>query len=161
MRTLLCIIDCTTHRASNAWHLLNALDLLSLTSHAAEDLVKKKIRDHQDFEWLKQCRFYWREDRQTVVISICDVDFDYSFEYLGEPLCQTQKMHPRPCACPLSVNWHLPSSASCTRPSQTGVLLALEGACSDPANVSPLPGCQCIHLGHSLKPGVQVSRSGW
>ncbi|KAK9794950.1 hypothetical protein WJX73_010224 [Symbiochloris irregularis] len=50
---------------------------------STEDLVKKKIRDPTDFEWLKQCRFYWREDRDTVVISICDVDFDYSFEYLG------------------------------------------------------------------------------
>ena len=57
---------------------------------AAEDLVRKKIRDHTDFEWLKQCRFYWREDRQTVVISICDVDFDYSFEYLGA--------HPEECS---------------------------------------------------------------
>ena len=56
---------------------------LSCLMPDAEDLVRKKIRDHTDFEWLKQCRFYWREDRQTVVISICDVDFDYSFEYLG------------------------------------------------------------------------------
>lgn len=49
----------------------------------AEDLVRKKIRDPTDFEWLKQCRFYWRDDRDTVIISICDVDFEYSFEYLG------------------------------------------------------------------------------
>ncbi len=49
----------------------------------AEDLVRKKIRDPTDFEWLKQCRFYWRNDRDTVIISICDVDFEYSFEYLG------------------------------------------------------------------------------
>lgn len=50
---------------------------------STEDLLKKKIRDPSDFEWLKQARFYWREDRQTVIISICDVDFQYSFEYLG------------------------------------------------------------------------------
>jgi dynein heavy chain, axonemal len=30
-----------------------------------------------------QARFYWRDDRNTVIISICDVDFQYSFEYLG------------------------------------------------------------------------------
>ncbi len=52
----------------------------------AEELVKKKIRDPTDFEWLKQCRFYWRDDRDTVIITICDVDFEYSFEYLGAPL---------------------------------------------------------------------------
>ena len=50
---------------------------------STEDLVKKKIKDPTDFEWLKQARFYWREDRNTVIISICDVDFQYSFEYLG------------------------------------------------------------------------------
>ncbi|KAI3432720.1 hypothetical protein D9Q98_004263 [Chlorella vulgaris] len=50
---------------------------------ASEDLVRKKVRDPGDFEWLKQCRFGWREERDTVVISICDVDFEYSYEYLG------------------------------------------------------------------------------
>jgi dynein heavy chain, axonemal len=50
---------------------------------STEDLLKKKVKDPTDFEWLKQARFYWREDRNTVIISICDVDFQYSFEYLG------------------------------------------------------------------------------
>ena len=49
----------------------------------SEDLVKKKIKDPADFEWLKQARFYWRTEQDTVIISICDVDFEYSYEYLG------------------------------------------------------------------------------
>lgn len=51
---------------------------------ATEDLARKKVRDPGDFEWLKQARFYWREDRDTALTSICDVDFEYSYEYLGE-----------------------------------------------------------------------------
>ena len=46
--------------------------------------MRKKVKDPSDFEWLKQCRFYWRENKNTVIISICDVDFEYSFEYLGK-----------------------------------------------------------------------------
>ena len=42
-----------------------------------------QIRDPTDFEWLKQVRFYWRDERDTTIISICDVDFEYSYEYLG------------------------------------------------------------------------------
>ena len=41
------------------------------------------MRDPSDFEWMKQCRFYWRDELNTVIISICDVDFEYSYEYLG------------------------------------------------------------------------------
>lgn len=62
--------------------------------------MRKKIKDPADFEWLKQCRFYWREDKQTVIISICDVDFEYSFEYLGEREPSRHAL-PRPAlACP-------------------------------------------------------------
>ena len=44
---------------------------------------RKRVRDPGDFEWMKQCRFYWRDALNTVIISICDVDFEYSYEYLG------------------------------------------------------------------------------
>lgn len=47
--------------------------------------MRKKIKDPSDFEWQKQARFYWLEERVLAQISICDVDFEYSFEYLGEP----------------------------------------------------------------------------
>ncbi|KAG2510575.1 hypothetical protein BBO99_00008735 [Phytophthora kernoviae] len=53
---------------------------------------EKKLSDANDFEWLKQARFYWRVNSQggfdsvgpdACLISICDVDFKYAFEYLG------------------------------------------------------------------------------
>ena len=50
----------------------------------------KKISDANDFEWLKQARFYWRPNAQdecdpdgACVVSITDVDFNYQYEYLG------------------------------------------------------------------------------
>lgn len=51
---------------------------------------QKKISDPNDFEWLKQARFYWRPGNSdefnadgACVISITDVDFNYQYEYLG------------------------------------------------------------------------------
>lgn len=50
---------------------------------------ERKIHGSSDFEWLKQARFYWRPGEDdahgagSCVISICDVDFKYRFEYLG------------------------------------------------------------------------------
>ncbi|CCI47848.1 unnamed protein product [Albugo candida] len=51
---------------------------------------QKKISDANDFEWLKQARFYWRPGNGdecnpdgACVISITDVDFNYQYEYLG------------------------------------------------------------------------------
>lgn len=50
----------------------------------------KKIQDPNDFEWLKQARFYWKSSATdevssdgACVISITDADFNYQFEYLG------------------------------------------------------------------------------
>lgn len=44
---------------------------------------EQKVRDENDFEWLKQTRIYWKTETDQAVISIADNDFVYSYEYLG------------------------------------------------------------------------------
>lgn len=60
---------------------------------AIRDGVKgQKHKDgSQDFDWLKNTRIYWKHDEEHVNIQITDVDFNYSYEFLGakERLCIT------------------------------------------------------------------------
>ena len=50
---------------------------------------ERKLKDASDFDWLKQTRFTWQVNNADVhgegacVISICDVDYKYNYEYLG------------------------------------------------------------------------------
>ena len=62
------------------------------------DLAKAKTKQLDDFDWAKQCRFYWRGEIEDdapgeggVVISCTDVDFQCCYEYCGvkERLCIT------------------------------------------------------------------------
>ncbi|CAL6078446.1 Outer-arm_dynein gamma [Hexamita inflata] len=45
--------------------------------------VDKNVKSVNDFDWLKQTRFYWNTDLDTCKIQITDIDFTYQYEYLG------------------------------------------------------------------------------
>ncbi|KAJ3166591.1 Dynein heavy chain 5, axonemal [Geranomyces variabilis] len=48
-----------------------------------EKLFKSHVKSAEDFEWLKQARFYWQETKDCCVASITNFDFKYQCEYLG------------------------------------------------------------------------------
>ncbi|KAI9015067.1 dynein heavy chain and region D6 of dynein motor-domain-containing protein [Gaertneriomyces semiglobifer] len=48
-----------------------------------EKLYKAHVKSVDDFEWLKQARFYWQETKDCCVVSITNFDFRYQCEYLG------------------------------------------------------------------------------
>ncbi|KAJ3055739.1 Dynein heavy chain 5, axonemal [Rhizophlyctis rosea] len=48
-----------------------------------EKLYKSHVKSPEDFEWLKQARFYWHETKDCCVVSITNFEFRYQCEYLG------------------------------------------------------------------------------
>ncbi|CAE8729611.1 unnamed protein product, partial [Polarella glacialis] len=58
-------------------------DLFQEVWKKTRDTSKDRVKDENDFEWLKQTRLYWKSENDHALISVADVDFVYSYEYLG------------------------------------------------------------------------------
>ncbi|XP_018342058.1 PREDICTED: dynein heavy chain 8, axonemal [Trachymyrmex septentrionalis] len=85
--------DRTIMKRTNQWflNLLNSLieiTIKDLTKYARikdifDELCRLRIRSIQDFEWSKQCRFYYDAETENVPIKITNVDLIYQNEFLG------------------------------------------------------------------------------
>jgi len=70
--------------------------LIIINVHAREvvrDMMKKDVKNKNDFEWQKNLKFYWekdinvqtQEERMEIVIKQTNSRFIYGYEYLGNP----------------------------------------------------------------------------
>ena len=59
--------------------------------HLYSKLVQKNLKETSNFYWQQHTRVYWKDSKDSLVISITDVDFSYCYEFLGakERLCIT------------------------------------------------------------------------
>lgn len=62
-------------------------------------LIQQKVENAQAFTWLSQLRHRWAEDVKHCFANICDAQFKYSYEYLGNT--------PRLVITPLTDRWVL------------------------------------------------------
>lgn len=56
-----------------------------------EDAKQHRIKDANDFDWTRNTRCSWRTEDGHVQVAVTDVNFTYSYEFLGakERLCIT------------------------------------------------------------------------
>ncbi|XP_032239531.2 dynein axonemal heavy chain 6 isoform X3 [Nematostella vectensis] len=60
--------------------------LLTLEVHGREVLdlmISNHVASQEDFDWIRQLRYEWRDDQNACVVCHCDAVFDYGYEYLG------------------------------------------------------------------------------
>lgn len=80
------LIDFTTISSLTKLQRKNIETLITIHIHQVEifqHLCQKRIKSITHFDWLKQTRFYWNPEENTVPIRITDINFKYCNEYIG------------------------------------------------------------------------------
>ncbi|XP_053327234.1 dynein axonemal heavy chain 11-like [Spea bombifrons] len=83
-------------------------------------LIAHKVSNGQAFAWLSQLRHRWDEKLKECLVNICDAQFKYSYEYLGNtPRLVITPLTDR-CYITLTQSLHLSMSGALSGPAGTG-----------------------------------------
>ncbi|KAE8580906.1 hypothetical protein XENTR_v10024588 [Xenopus tropicalis] len=107
-------------------------------------LIAQKVSNGQAFTWLSQLRHRWEEEQKECFVNICDAQFQYSYEYLGNT--------PRLVITPLTDRQALSLKEACYITLTQSLHLAMSGALSGPAGTGKTETTK--DLGRSL--GIMV-----
>ncbi|XP_051576917.1 dynein axonemal heavy chain 11 [Myxocyprinus asiaticus] len=99
------------------------MTLCTIDVHARDvvsKLIAQKVSSAQAFAWVSQLRHSWDEEQRHCFINICDAQFRYSYEYLGN----TSRLVITPltdrCYITLTQSLHLTMSGASAGPAGTG-----------------------------------------
>ncbi|XP_053322781.1 dynein axonemal heavy chain 11 [Spea bombifrons] len=83
-------------------------------------LISHKVTNSQDFAWLSQLRHRWDEKDKHCFANICDAQFQYSYEYLGNTARLVITPLTDRCYITLTQSLHLTMSGAPAGPAGTG-----------------------------------------
>ncbi|TTH38815.1 Dynein beta chain, ciliary [Bagarius yarrelli] len=99
------------------------MTLCTIDVHARDvvaKLISQKVTNGQAFAWLSQLRHRWDEQQKHCYVNICDAQFQFSYEYLGN----TNRLVITPltdrCYITLTQSLHLMMSGAPSGPAGTG-----------------------------------------
>ncbi|KAL6109087.1 dnah11 [Pungitius sinensis] len=99
------------------------MTLCTIDVHARDivaSLIAQKVTTSQAFQWLSQLRHCWNEEQRHCFVNICDAQFLYSYEYLGNtPRLVITPLTDR-CYITLTQSLHLTMSGAPAGPAGTG-----------------------------------------
>jgi len=79
------LVDITTQDLKKM-HRTRVETLITIHIHQVDiwnEIVKKRLKSVNEFDWLKQTRFYWKVDKDDCIVSVTNCDLQYCYEYLG------------------------------------------------------------------------------
>ncbi|XP_056236518.1 dynein axonemal heavy chain 11 isoform X2 [Seriola aureovittata] len=99
------------------------MTICTIDVHARDvvtSLIAQKVTASQAFQWLSQLRHHWNEQQHHCYVNICDAQFLYSYEYLGNtPRLVITPLTDR-CYITLTQSLHLIMSGAPAGPAGTG-----------------------------------------
>ncbi|XP_068180103.1 dynein axonemal heavy chain 11 [Antennarius striatus] len=99
------------------------MTICTIDVHARDivsNLIAQKVTTSQAFQWLSQLRHCWYEQEHHCFVNICDAQFLYSYEYLGnKPRLVITPLTDR-CYITLTQSLHLTMSGAPAGPAGTG-----------------------------------------